>query len=416
MIMKQLTNEQFENFASKFTDKSFYQTPEYAFIMNKQKFDSIFLGLFDNDKIIAASIFLIEKRSNFKYAYAPKGFLIDYTDYELVKTFTNEVKKTLGKMDIIAVKLNPMVIRNKYDQNGEIIYTNPNYEQIFNMLKSNSYYHLGYNNEFEALKPRFEAIIDLNSSLPTLFKNIRKEFRTKIRSAEKNGIRIYKGNEKQLNYLYLHTKSKYPRDLKYFEDCYFFYNKKNMIDFYYAKLDTNAYLQTIQTNYQLMNEESYKFNQEVIMKTKNNTPKNINKKISLETKLNNYQTKLVEAINLSKNNPNGIILASVLVIKYDDTVTILMDGYDPKYKKFNAKHLIIWKIIEKYKALGYKKINLGGITNINIKTQKYKGLNEFKLSFNPIINEYMGDIELITNNALYFMYRNTAPIRNILKK
>ena len=50
------------------------------------------------------------------------------------------------------------------------------------------------------------------------------------------------------------------------------------------------------------------------------------------------------------------------------------------------------------------------------KTQKYKGLNEFKLSFNPIINEYMGDIELITNNALYFMYRNTAPIRNILKK
>lgn len=416
MYMKQLTNEQFENFISTFKDKSIYQTMEYAFIMNKQNFDSIFLGLFNNSTIVAASIILIEKRGNFKYAYAPKGFLLNYNDINILKIFTDEIKKFLGKMDVIAVKLNPMIIKNSYNSNGEVIYSNTDYDNIFNNLKNMGYYHLGYNNEFEALKPRFEAILDLNEKLPIIFKNIRKEFKTKIRSAERNGIKIYKGSEKHLNYLYLHTKSKYPRNLKYFEDCYFFYDKKNMIDFYYAKLDTNVFLSNMQSNYQLMHEESYGFNKEVIMTSSNNSLKRINKKIALENAVNNYKSRLIEATKLLSENPNGIVLASLLVIKYNDAVTILIDGFDPKYKKFNAKHLLLWKIIEKYKGLGYKKFNLGGITNIKIESPKYKGLNEFKLSFNPIINEYMGDLELITNNTLYFMYRNTAPIRNILKK
>lgn len=416
MYLKQLTNEQFENFINRFQYKSMYQTVEYAFVMNKQKFDSIFLGLFDNENIVAASIFLIEKRGNFKYAYAPKGFLIDYNNEELVKIFSNEVKKYLGKMDVIAVKLNPMIIRNTYDNEGNIIYSNPNYENIFNMLKKQGYYHLGYNNEFEALKPRFEAILDLKESTVNLFKNIRKEFKTKIRSAEKNGIKIYKGTSTNLNYLYLHTKSKYPRDLKYFEDCYYFYSKKNMVDFYYAKLDTKVFLQTVQQNYQLMHEESYNFNNEIIMTSNNNSFKRINKKIALETSVNNYKMKLIEATNLLSENPNGIILASILVIKNNDTINILIDGHDPKYKKFNAKHLLLWKIIEKYKGLGYKKFNFGGIANPTIKNSKYKGLNEFRLSFNPYVNEYIGDLELVTNNALYFMYRNTSPIRKILKK
>ena len=72
--------------------------------------------------------------------------------------------------------------------------------------------------------------------------------------------------------------------------------------------------------------------------------------------------------------------------------------------------------MEKYSKLGYKKFNLGGMSNPELDDNKYKGLNEFKTNFGAKVYEYAGDFELITNNAKYFMYKNTLPIKNILKK
>ena len=85
-------------------------------------------------------------------------------------------------------------------------------------------------------------------------------------------------------------------------------------------------------------------------------------------------------------------------------------------KKFNGNHLLIWSIIEKYSKEGYKLFNLGGVTNVTIENNSYKGLNDFKSGFGANTYEYIGDFELITNNGLYFMYKNAAPIRSILGK
>ena len=89
-----------------------------------------------------------------------------------------------------------------------------------------------------------------------------------------------------------------------------------------------------------------------------------------------------------------------------------MDGYDTNFKRLNAKHLLIWKIIQKYSELGYEKFNFGGITNPKLKDNKYSGLNEFKLSFNTNIYEYIGDFELITNKPLYFIHKNKLKKNN----
>ena len=70
----------------------------------------------------------------------------------------------------------------------------------------------------------------------------------------------------------------------------------------------------------------------------------------------------------------------------------------------------------RYSKLGYKKFNLGGISNITQKDTKYKGLNEFKMSFGGKACEYTGDFELVTNSALYFMYREASNISNMWKK
>ena len=151
------------------------------------------------------------------------------------------------------------------------------------------------------------------------------------------------------------------------------------------------------------------------MKQMHNSKRSIAKKIFLENQVSEYREKLINATNIMTQNPTGLIIASLLTVKYGDTVYMLMDGYNPSQKKFNAKHLLVWKLIEKYAKEGYKKFNFGGLPNV-LEDNQLKGLTQFKLNFGSYVNEYIGDLELITNNTLYFMYRNSKPLRSILKK
>lgn len=416
MKLRELTNEEFLHFTTSYNIKSIYQTVEYARVMNKQKFDAMFIGLVDeNNDILAASLILIEKNGHFKYAYAPRGFLIDYCNRNLVETFTKEIKSFLGKKNIIAIKISPLIIRNTYDNKYDILTKNSYYDNIYEYLKNLGYYHLGYNEKFEALKPRYEAIIDLDKPYYILFKNLRKSLRTKIRSAEEKGIKIYKGNEENINYLYLQTKKKYPRDLEYFKECYNQFSKSGNVEFFYAMLDTKIYLETIQNKYTKQEEICSEINNNIIQNT-NKSNNFINRKLAEDKLLNQYKKELINATKLLRDYPEGIVLASTLLIKNNEEIYLLMDGYDPKYKSLNAKHLLLWKLCERYSKTGFKKLNLGGISSLNNTPIQYKGLNEFKLNYNAQAIEYIGDLELITNNALYFMYQNTSPLRNILKK
>lgn len=418
MYLKELTNKEFKEFSDSFNLKSIYQTVEYGFVMNEQNFDVLFLGLVDNSNcVIAASLILIEHLSKFKYAYAPRGFLLDYNNNNLLTLFTNEVKKYLNKKNIMAIKISPMIIKSIYDKKNNIITNNNYYDVIFNNLINLGYHHLGYNNYFEALKPRYEAIIDLDLPYYILFRNIKKEYRTKIRMAEKNGVEVYKGDKSNLNYLYLQTKQKYPRDLKYFTDLYDHFSRNNDIEFYYTKLNTEKHLKYIQKKYHEYENLTNKINNMLIAnKNLSDNSKLIITKLETDKIFDKYKRKLVEATKLLKEHPDGIVTASILIAKNGNEIFNIIDGYDVKYKSLNSKHLLVWKLIEYYSNNNYKKFNLNGITSPYLPNNKYKGLNEFKLNFNALAYEYMGDLELVTNNTLYFMYRNTAPLRSILKK
>jgi lipid II:glycine glycyltransferase (peptidoglycan interpeptide bridge formation enzyme) len=411
MIIKEISEQQFNDFNSKFIDSSLYQTNEYAKTMSSQDFDTLILGLVDNDDILGATIILVEKTLGFRYAYAPRGFLIDYNNNELVENFTKEIKKYLSRKDIMAVKLNPLIKRSIYNPKTNKKEFNGDHDIILNNLRKLGYTHLGFNNQFEALKPRFECIIDISNPYEEIFLSFKKDLKNKIRSAENNEIKIIKSNISKLDYLYLQTKRKYKRDLEYFNDLY--NNFEGNIDFFYAKVDTAAYLNKVKEKYEYYEMVSSEINNDIEF-SKKNKDKIISKKIDIDLKLNKYKNLLTKAIKMNHENKDGIVVASGLFIRQKDKVHLIMDGYDADYRDLNAKHLLIWRAIEHYNKLGYKTLNLGGITNIDVK-DKYDGLNQFKLAFNGKAYEYIGDFELITNQSLYFMYRHTKPIASILK-
>lgn len=405
MILKEISIETYINFTNEFSYSSVLQTKEYAEVMKNQGYITVFVGFFKNDIISAASLILIKKIKGYKYAYAPRGFLIDYNDKELVLQFTKEVKRFLLKFDVVAIKIAPPLIKNIINSEGKIIGINPKFDEAFNNLKSIGYHHFGFNSLFESYKPRFEALIDLSLKQENLFNNIKKEYRTKIRSAEKKGIKIYRASSNEIDLIYEQTKNKYPRDLKYFQDSFNFFSQSNKMEYYYAKLDTHSYLEFAKKAYEDAEKNAQKFNQELIENQTGNKNKIISKKLEADYHLANMKKQLVEANKLASVYQKGLVLASMLIAKNHNEVYLYMDGFDEKYKRFNAKHLLMWKIIEKYSKLGYKRLNLGGITDIRVENEKYRGLNTFKTNFNASIVEYAGDFELVVNQTKYFLYR-----------
>lgn len=401
MLIREINKEELNNYLSKIPH-SLYQTEEYAKTMEKQNFNIKILGLEENGNIIGSTILLITKKIGFTYAFAPRGFVIDYNNNLLLNNFTNEIKKYCKKNGIVAIKLNPRIIK---EINGNI---NNNYKDICSNLNKLKYIHLGYNDFFESFKPRFEAIIEIKNK-NEMFKNIKKEYRTKIRSAIDNGVEIHKGTYEDLKYLYLQTEKKYPRDLLYFQYLYYYFNQNKKIDLFYAKLDCEKLLNKFRNLYIKQEKICNEINNQMEIEHSN---KLTAIKIEADNLLGKYHDQLTTASKMIQRYPKGIIIASALFIKEDNEVYMIMDGFDKNYKRYNAKHLLIWEALNYYK--NYKYLNLGGITSL--KEDKYKGLNNFKMNFGSTAYEYIGDLELICIPSKYFLLKNAIPYQNIIKK
>ena len=162
--------------------------------------------------------------------------------------------------------------------------------------------------------------------------------------------------------------------------------------------------------------ESQKYNELVIGKGEKSSHALINKKIEVDKKFEKAKRNIAQSNTLAASNPNGLLLASMLILKTNPVAYIVMDGMNPKFKSFNAKQLLTWAIIQKYVSKKYTILNMGGCSNPTIiKDNKYTGLNEFKTNFGANIYEYVGDFELVINKALYFMYHNTIAADELKK-
>ena len=414
--IKQIDGKTFNEYVRIHEIETPYQTDEYGRTMKAEGYDVLYLGMLDDaSKLVAATLVLIETKEKIKYAYAPRGFLLEYTNIEVLANFTKLIKAYLGNIGVMAIKINPLIIRNIYNSNGVLFERNPHYEGIFEAIKKLGYIHMGYNTGFEAGKPRFEAIISLNKPYTDLFKEIRKEYRTKIRGAEENFITVHKSSYKNLRYLYLQVKNKYPRDLQYFEHLYASFKEEDKIDFFYAKVDTVKFLDSLKQKHALQDQLCNQLNKQIYTSTPEEKMVVVSKKMAADNLLNKYKMQMISATKLLKDRPDGVIAASALVTKTGDMVYVIMDGMDTSLKAFCAKHLLMWKLVERYSKLGFKRFNMGGVSDITIPNTLFDGLNQFKMGFNANIFEYMGDLELITNSGQYFMYENTLMFKNMFK-
>ena len=89
MKLIKLSKEEFKEFADKHEQITFHQTEEWANLKKENGWEAHYVGLKDDKKIVAGALILsktlpIIKKKMF---YSPRGFLLDYKNKELLKTF-----------------------------------------------------------------------------------------------------------------------------------------------------------------------------------------------------------------------------------------------------------------------------------------------------------------------------------------
>lgn len=406
-----LDETRFDNFALSHPNHNYYQTSTYGRLMTKRGYNSYYLGLVDDIGDIKAATLMVvknEHKEKRKTGYAPRGFLIDWSDDELVKTFTSSVQEFLSKRNFTYLKVDPMISYKEHNLDGSEKMDSESNSSLVSKLQKLGYIHLGYNNAYEASKPRWNTFINLNNDIITLYNSINKEARNKINEASKLGLRVYKGGSNDISLLYSVLDKPNP-PMEYYLDYYQMFGQDSF-EIYFTKLEPVRYVDSSKRAYEKEEELNNNLNMQIQDFNNLNKDAIINEKLQSDERLARYKKNMLEASNLFQKYPSGIIIAATAVIKYNDTVSILTIGINDSFKDQYPDYLLIWQLAEMYAKQGYKIFNLGGITS------NFKKDNEsiLKTEVSNKIVEFIGEFDLVINKKSYYTGSKLSPILNWL--
>lgn len=407
-----LDEARFDTFASNHPNKNFYQSINYGKMMNKRGHNAYYLGLVDDSNEIKAATLLIvknDKNDRRKMGYAPRGFLIDWNNFELVKEFTENLKAFLLKRSFTYIKVDPLLTYKQYDFTGKEKADGENNLNFVSRMQSLGYIHLGYNDNLEASKPRWNAITVLNENIISLYNSISKEARKKITLASNQGIKVYKGTINDIGILYEMLENK-NITLDYFYDYYEFYNQNNNFEIYFAKLEPASFVNSSKILYEKEEQKNLELNNMIQDFSIQNKEKLINDKMESDNLIAKYKKDMQDAINFFQKYPNGIIIGGAATLKCGDTVTFVSSEINKDFAQYYPNYLLKWHLIQEFAKQGYKAIDFKGI----IKDYKSKDnyLENAELC-NKIV-EYVGEFDLVINKKSYYTGNKLTPIINWL--
>ena len=99
-------------------------------------------------------------------------------------------------------KIDPPLIVFKRNRKGKVIEKFDHSKEVLNAFKRHGFTHSGFNKYFENTNPRFETLLEINTTKDLLFSKLRKQLRNKLRKSIKYGLTIYKDNKYKKEILY----------------------------------------------------------------------------------------------------------------------------------------------------------------------------------------------------------------------
>lgn len=424
MKFKNLTKDEFIKFSSKHEQANFYQTIEWAKLKKNTAWDHYLVGVKKNNKVIAAAMILSKKVVfSKKIMYAPRGFLLDYNNSEILEFFSKELKKFLKSESAIFLKLDPNLISQERDIEGKLVEDGINNLDIVNKLTELNYKHFGFNLYQETMQPRWMFITYLkNKTFEKIQKNYDRITRQIINKNKRIGIKTrelaYEELDEFKNIMQTTSDRRrfIDRPLSYYQDMYKAFEKSANLKITVAELHCKDAIKYYEDEInKLINERNAKIEQF----TKN--PKSMNEKRyynSIEESQNiekKHKKALKKIKEIKKEAGNIVPLAAVMFIYSDKEVVALIGGSYEKYMEYQAAYTIHNNAIKDAIENNYERYNFYGITGDFDRSNPLIGLYTFKKGFGGAVVELIGEFDLIISKFWFMIYKVAYKSLHFLK-
>lgn len=391
MQFLEITEKEYRKFWENHPLKTFLSAPEIGELRKSNGWDVYFVGVKDDNDLVAAAMIVSHKRHFGKYEfYSPRGVLVDYENKELLDCFLKEIKNFVRKHHGYIFRMDPYVIYKERDIDGNIVEDGVDHSTVVSHLES-----LGFKKvsipDMEQVGWMFSLPLE-GKSCEQILKEMKPNTRNTIRKTEKIGITV-----KELGYDELdrfqnimvetgERKNFSIRSVDYYQKMYELFHDKGEVKYYVTELDL--------VKYQKKLEEDKKSAEDKLSKL-SDAKYNEGQKKNLENEIASYGKRIKEAEAIRKEkNTDVITLSGSMFMIIQPEIIYLSSGNYEEFMKFNSQYLLQWMMIQYGIEHGFKKHNFYGIpANINEHPKDY-GIYEFKRGFNGIVEELIGEFEL----------------------
>ena len=406
IFKKNIDKKEYDSFVTNFDSTSFMQTSAWADV--KSAWGHTLVGMYENEKLVASALIL--KRNLFlgkSLFYIPRGFVIDYKNKELLKSFVSELKKYAKKMGAIDIKIDPFICFNedniqniRKNKGVEVrkVFTKDTKEIVSNLTKL-GFIHGGYKKEVNAyIQPRYTMVISLKDKdgkmldKETLRRSFPKNTRNYIgKYQEERGVEFSYSNNKEdvkelVNMLHCTEERQHIalRNENYFKKLMESFPDNAVL--FFARVNIDKYITFLKQD-MWENESKKEF-----------CEKQINEAERIKKEYGNTPLAGATIVMMPTCN-SGIKTASFL---YAGTNTKIL----PSLKITNG--LMFYRLCYCLdKKLDY--CDLGGIDG-----SLEDHLATFKSKFNPNVLELVGEFDLVINKPLYNLFNVLMKIRKYI--
>ncbi|MDO4978670.1 MAG: peptidoglycan bridge formation glycyltransferase FemA/FemB family protein [Candidatus Saccharibacteria bacterium] len=373
---KSISAKEFDKFSNSHPLSTFFQTSAMSEVSKTNGWDSEYLGVFKDSKLIAATRLTSRKNHGKVYYYAIRGPLLDYSDTKLLEFFINELKNYCKKNGGYELKIDPIVQYEEHDQNGDIV-PGKNNSKIIEKLKALGFKHGGFTVGVpKRSQVRWASVLDFTDVLSSKELSLATKTREGLEQAKEKLLASFKQNHRNLIRRTIKTgivvEELEKKDLQTYLDIVHSTGERRGF-----AVQDKKYFESFFDNF-VVNEKA-KFLVAYLVEGKKKTP----------------------------------ISTALFVMNRDEILYFTSGGYE-EYMKYYGQYAVQWSIMCWGLAHGYKKLNFYGISGIFDPHDPSYGVFQFKKGFGAKVEEYIGDFYMPLS-FYYYIDKAIAKLKGIKK-
>ncbi len=375
---------EFNEFVAKASFAPIQQTEAWSKLKNN--WTSTFCGIYKEEQLVGAALILMRKLlPGFVYAYCPRGPVMDFTDKEALKTFTEGAKEFCKTRSVYLLKIDPPVVVGKtLPDMAEECYNDPfdleRGKAEFENITAFGFRHTGFGKSLDSTtQPRYNAVIPLKDregnflTAPQFKKNYRQKLRKYLGTFQSARGLYYQGEEATeetvASFKKILSSTEARQNISLRNEGYFSLLAEafgNDAFFAFEKCNVDAYLENLQKRLAKEPENQEKITQQITEAEEIKAQRG-------------EQIPLAALLTVYPPNQTGVRIAEYLYAGSDLSV----------FSSFCATLCGLFSQCHLCQERNCDFLNLGGVPGTFD-----DGLFDFKNPFNPIIVEYAGEFDL----------------------